>query len=146
MDPLNHILVTTDFSEGADLAIRPAVELAARAAARLTLLHVVEPGFAAKLLPDAKAGAATRHATDEAQRTLDKTANAHLGVLPNASTVVVVDDDPVRAVTDYARDHDVDLVVIATHGRTGWRRLILGSVTEKVVAQAPCAVLAVRAP
>jgi nucleotide-binding universal stress UspA family protein len=44
----------------------------------------------------------------------------------------------------YAREHDVDLIVIATHGRTGFRRLALGSVTERVVQHAPCDVMVVR--
>ncbi len=46
----------------------------------------------------------------------------------------------------YAREHAVELIVIATHGRTGFRRLALGSVSERVVQHAPCDVMVVRSP
>ena len=51
-----------------------------------------------------------------------------------------------RAVLDYVEDDDVDLVVVGTHGRTGFDRYALGSVTEKLVRTAPVPVLAVRGP
>ena len=45
-----------------------------------------------------------------------------------------------------AEDHDVDLIVMATHGYSGWKKLLLGSVTEKVVRMAPVPVLTINAP
>src|SRR5690606_4223332 len=51
---------------------------------------------------------------------------------------------PAEAILAYARDHEIDLIVMGTHGRRGLRRWILGSVTEEVLHEAPCPVLAVR--
>jgi nucleotide-binding universal stress UspA family protein len=51
---------------------------------------------------------------------------------------------PVEAIVDYASQHQIDLVVIATHGRTGLSHALLGSVAERIVREAPCPVLTIR--
>jgi nucleotide-binding universal stress UspA family protein len=51
---------------------------------------------------------------------------------------------PARAIVDYARDYAIDLIVMGTHGRSGFAHLLLGSVTERVVRTAECPVLTVR--
>ena len=53
---------------------------------------------------------------------------------------------PYVAIVRYARAHDIDLVVLATHGRTGLSHALMGSVAEKVVQMAPCPVLTVKHP
>ena len=53
---------------------------------------------------------------------------------------------PAAAIVDYAKDKRIDLIVAGTHGRGGVARLLLGSVTERVVRTAPCPVLTVRHP
>jgi nucleotide-binding universal stress UspA family protein len=52
--------------------------------------------------------------------------------------------DPFENIIDVAEDHRIDLIVLATHGRTGLRRLLIGNVAEKVVRHAPCPVLTVK--
>ncbi len=52
---------------------------------------------------------------------------------------------PFVEITNYARQHDIDLIVMGTHGRGGISHLLLGSVTENVIRTAPCPVLTVRA-
>jgi nucleotide-binding universal stress UspA family protein len=59
---------------------------------------------------------------------------------------IVVTGAPANNIVMLADDLKVDMIVIATHGHTGWRRLILGSVTEIVIRNAPCYVLTVPAP
>ena len=60
--------------------------------------------------------------------------------------IVMSEGAPFSEIIRAAREHDSDLIVIATHGRTGIKHALLGSVTEKVVRKAPCAVLTVRDP
>jgi len=61
-------------------------------------------------------------------------------------TVDAVERDVVAdAIVEYAREHDIDLIAMTTHGRSGLSRLIFGSVAESVVRHAPCPVLLVRA-
>jgi nucleotide-binding universal stress UspA family protein len=61
-----------------------------------------------------------------------------------AATLTVVTGHPSTEICKYAADHDCDLIVMATHGRTGLAHMILGSTTEQVVRHAPCPVLTVR--
>ena len=51
---------------------------------------------------------------------------------------------PVDEIVDYAHEHAIDLIVIATHGRTGLAHVLLGSVAERIVREAPCPVLTIR--
>ena len=51
---------------------------------------------------------------------------------------------PVQVLVDYAKEQAIDLIVVATHGRTGGEHMLIGSVTEKLVRNAPCSVLVFR--
>jgi nucleotide-binding universal stress UspA family protein len=143
MIDLKRILVPIDFSETSSTALRYGVELARRFTARLYLLHVPEhPGEAAEAeypigLFETMQNAAydrLRHLlTDEEARELRPECAMRLGT-------------PADEIVRYAHDHDVDLIVMGTHGRTGVARVIMGSVAEKVVRKASCPVLAVHHP
>jgi nucleotide-binding universal stress UspA family protein len=71
-------------------------------------------------------------------------AENHLGHLPVHSEVR--EGNPFQEIVQFARDRDVDLIVMGTHGRSGLVHVLMGSVTEKVVRKAPCPVLTVRHP
>src|SRR5687768_16467615 len=58
---------------------------------------------------------------------------------------VIVHDDPAHAIIELAERENMSIIVMGTHGRTGAARLLLGSVTERVVREAPCPVLTLRA-
>jgi nucleotide-binding universal stress UspA family protein len=58
---------------------------------------------------------------------------------------LLAEGDPATAILRAARDNHCDLIVMGTHGRTGLRRLLMGSVAEQVVRKAPCLVLTVKA-
>jgi len=124
--PVQHILVATDFSDTADAALDVAIQYARVFKARLHLMHVAVAGEIAisRLLADA-------------------TARAEPDV---AVSVAGAAGDPAEAILHYADRQPVDLIVVGTHGRTGVSRLILGSVSERVLRGANCPVLAVPAP
>jgi nucleotide-binding universal stress UspA family protein len=63
---------------------------------------------------------------------------------PRAVTVAVRWDSPVEGISGYAREAASELIVIATHGRTGLSHVLLGSVAERIVREAPCPVLTIR--
>ena len=139
------ILVATDFSETSDEAVRHAQELATALRASLHLLHVVSadlgPGapelwgvYSDDLLKRLEAKAKTE--MDQLCATLTRD-----GVVPHAATRLGGEADTIN---DYAREQEIDLIVIGTHGRGGVEHLLLGSVAEKVVRGAPCPVLVVR--
>lgn len=140
----HHLLVPVDFSDDADQALAYAIELAQNLRARITLVHVIH------LTPLAMGdiGATTlvpyledmeRTAQEYIQAALERVHRAGL-----EGDSVLVQGLPFQAIIETARDQNVDLVVMGTHGRTGLTHVLMGSVAEKVVRLAPCPVLVTR--
>lgn len=134
------ILVTTDFSPASLVAVRYARVLAEERHADLTVLNVVEPFHV-----DWKMNTSERQRDerDEAGRALAALAATELGGMVNAR-IELRAGQPAEAIVEFARIMQADLLVIATQGRTGLARVLMGSVAEQVVRHAPCAVLVVR--
>ena len=148
MAQITKILVPTDFSEGSRAALEYAVLLAKKFDATIDLLHAWQaPIFAGSGVMDA--GTAVFPA--QFAEVLQQTASEHLAKwrsdlqkeLPSARSFLVM-ADPASATVEKAKEYD--LIVAGTHGRTGISRWALGSVAEKIVRHAPCAVLTVRVP
>jgi universal stress protein A len=136
------VLVTTDFSANSTVAIAPAVAIAEKFAARVVLVHVLET-------PPADAG----HPAKDALRDLAEMSHEHLEEFGKKEigervpwTCEIATGPAYLAITEAARRHGADLIVVATHGRTGVLHLLLGSVAARVVRTATCPVLTVRAP
>ena len=127
------ILVPTDFSDASTYALRFAARLADRTGARIRLVYAdyfVPPiDFAASAAVEY--ALTSNEAEDEAKKLLIRTAEENLPATVPFDTRVVV-ESPVAAILDEARHCGADLVVMGTHGRTGFRRLVVGSVTESV--------------
>ena len=128
------ILVPTDFSDASTHALHFAARLAERSGARVRLVYAdyfVPPiDFAASAAVEY--ALTSDEAADEAKKLLIRTAEENLPAAVRYETRVVV-DAPVAAIVDEARHCGADLLVMATHGRTGFRRLVVGSVTESVM-------------
>jgi nucleotide-binding universal stress UspA family protein len=143
------ILVPHDFSSCANHATAMARDVAKSHGARLVLLHVADLPLG--LDPDAavvpRAGAAPLKARDlalgSAREHLEDLA-ARLGKDGVDATPVVALGNVVDEIIDAAQREHADLIVMGTHGRTGLSRVLLGSVAEKVVRQAPVPVLTLR--
>lgn len=143
---LNRILLPTDFSPHSRHAQNYACAFAESFGAELHLLHVVqdlvamvpEPGLA---FPPP--GDYMKDLTESAQRSLATVPDPAWAA---GKTIVrsVRQGPPFLEIIRYARENDIDLIVLGTHGRTGLTHVLLGSVAEKVVRKAPCPVLTVR--
>jgi len=135
----DRILVATDDSDTARVAVDQAVSLAAVHGATLHALSVVY------LRPSLEPSVEVFH---DRLEELAATATAHVASAGADQGVEVVEATaeglPHREILDYVADHDVDLVVVGTHGRTGLDHLLLGSVAERVVRHSPVPVLTVR--
>jgi nucleotide-binding universal stress UspA family protein len=149
MPKIAKILVPTDFSEPSDLALEYARALAEQFGASLHLLHVLEDPFAA----GAWSGEVYVADAPQLRASLRLEASRRLeGALPPADrarlnvTTQVMAGSPAPAIRDVADDGGFDLIVMGTHGRSGMAHLLLGSVAEKLVRTAPCAVLTIRGP
>jgi nucleotide-binding universal stress UspA family protein len=143
------ILVPVDFSPHSDAAVAYGARLAARLNATIQLLHVVEDPFltgawsAELYIPDV--GRMIDSAVINARHRLDELLPAASAHGAPVSTDVVV-GAPSRAIPDYAETNGFDLILMGTHGRTGLTHALLGSVAERVLRHAPCAVLTLKGP
>ena len=142
MLPIHTILFPTDFSPASQTAFVLACALARDYQARLVVLHVMEP-------PRANFGelGPVYPVPGEMRAELE----AALGQLKPVGGPVsmerrVVEGAPVGTIVDVARQLPAELIVLGTHGRRGIGRVLMGSVAENVLRQAPCPVLAVRSP
>jgi nucleotide-binding universal stress UspA family protein len=148
MITLKNILVATDFGEASEAALAYGRALARNFGARLHVMHVVGNTLAF--------AGAEGYAYDagELQGEMEESARKTLAALIRdddrrelkAETVLRVSGTPALAIVSYARDANVDLIVMGTHGRGGMAHVLMGSVAEKVVRTAPCPVLTVRHP
>ena len=132
----SHILCPIDFDQASLRSVRLDADLAQEDNAVLYLLHVVH------LHPAAEPSMSFREAEAEAQTRLEQISRRRL----RAGTqfeLHVVSGDAAGEILHAATQFGIDLIVMATHGRTGIRRLVLGSVAERVVREAPCPVLTV---
>jgi len=143
-----HILLPTDGSEIAAKGIGKGFDLAARLGARITIITVSEPLM---LYAGAEGGWHAASAMADYDEYQAKTADALLlalrkqaeGLGVNVETLHVPKAQPADAIVDTAHDRGCDLIVMASHGRRGFRRLILGSQTAEVVARSSTPVLVV---
>lgn len=133
------ILVPHDFSESADVALELAADLAASQGSRLAVLHVAEPFH-----PPPEVITWLRQAQIGPQlKRLREVVAARIGRRRVPVECRVVVGYPINAILEAAKD--VDLIVMATQGRTGLPHLLIGSVAERVVRHATKPVLTVRA-
>jgi nucleotide-binding universal stress UspA family protein len=144
MDAFHRILVPTDFSAHADEAFRVAHTLARAVGADVILFHVARPpavvSEGGKFLADpGKAGA--ENLWDRFHRIQPPDAKVRV-----EHEVIVADRPRAGHILELLETRGCDLIVMGTHGRTGLKRLLFGSVTEEVVRLARCPVMVVKAP
>jgi nucleotide-binding universal stress UspA family protein len=145
---IKNVLVATDFSEPSTVALDYGRELARTYEATLHVLHVTEDlrwRFAADATPAFPA---------DAQEEIEASARARVNALLtdedraqlHARAGVQTAVSPAESIVEHAKTETIDVIVIGTHGRSGFSRVLMGSVAERVVRLAPCPVLTVRHP
>jgi nucleotide-binding universal stress UspA family protein len=136
------ILHPTDFSPGSAAAFAYACDLAREYDARLVVLHAFGPvvpigADGVIVSPDLNELRTIARVEIDALRPTDSAVRIERAVREGPSTL---------AILEAAAEFQADLIVMGTHGRSGFRRLVLGSVTEEVLRKATCPVLTVKAP
>lgn len=135
MIQLRRILVPTDLSKFSFTALEYARSLAVMYDARVYMLYVSDTGRSGGATQEETATQALRHLEDVIHAEIE---NGH-EVIPMARRGV-----PAREIARFAREEGIDLIVMATHGRTGVPHILLGSVAERVVREAPVPVMTVK--
>jgi nucleotide-binding universal stress UspA family protein len=140
-----HILAPTDFSNYSKQAVASALELAKKFGAKLSILHVIElppypvegyvpPSLTATFLEDLE-----RQAAQDLAQLVPEAESAGVEVVRQVAV-----GSPYRKIIDMAEAEQIDLIMMATAGRTGFSRLVMGSIAERVVRTASCPVLTIR--
>ncbi|MCX7876738.1 MAG: universal stress protein [Melioribacteraceae bacterium] len=143
---IKKILVPIDFSDYSKNALKYAADFAKNFSAKLFLIYVVEP----MIYPaDFSMGQIAIPSTDidihnRAEEELKKLAD-EIDKDLQVETIIKT-GKPFVEINETARENDIDLIIIATHGHTGVEHLLFGSTAEKVVRKAPCPVLTLREP
>jgi universal stress protein A len=139
------ILVPTDFSEDSDLAFRTALSIAGKYQARIFLLHVIGKQSLAdycldQSIVDRVLNESVVFSNEKLQEVIDRNQrNGDVKVIPN-----IRKGQPYEEILKEASERKIDLILIATHGKTGLQKYLIGSVTEKVMKEAKCPVLLIR--
>ena len=144
---IKKVLVPIDFSDYSKSALKYAVNFAKSFNADMILIYVVEPVI---YPPDFSMGqiampSITTEWDDRAKDELAKLAKNEITGVNSVKTVIKT-GKPFVEIIETAKEEDVDLIIIATHGHSGVEHILFGSTAEKVVRKAPCPVLTLREP
>ena len=142
MIAIKRILIPTDFSETSTAAIGYGIDLAERYGASVHLLHVIERSA---IPPETEFPLGIFEGQTVARERLVTVLSAAQRTAFRSEVAVNI-GHPALEIIRYAKDHEIDIIVMGTHGRTGVGHMLMGSVAEKVVRKAPCPVLTVRHP
>ena len=144
------VLCPVDLSAASRLALVRARAFAESIGAELTVMHAY--GVPHYIQPSLLVWMATgprpiwEIAEEQARTELDAFLSSIDPEFAKTVRKLIVHDDPAHAIIELARSEGTSVIVMGTHGRTGAERLVLGSVAERVVREAPCPVLTLRAP
>jgi len=145
MLPIKKIIATTDFSEQSYEGVKAANELAAHFSAEMILVHVVPPAHPfppAQLQEDFEVMEYSERLVAASRKSLDEAAKKMV-TADTPLLTLILEGDPADEIISLASSENADVIVIASHGWTGWHRFIFGSVAEKVVRFSSCPVITI---
>lgn len=144
---INKVLVPIDFSDYSKSALKYAVNFAKSFSAEVILIYVVEPII---YPPDFSMGQIAMPSinTEWDERAKDELAKLAKNEITGVNSVktIIKTGKPFVEIIETAKEENVDLIIIATHGHSGVEHILFGSTAEKVVRKAPCPVLTLREP
>jgi nucleotide-binding universal stress UspA family protein len=149
--PFKHIVTCVDFSDNSAKALHTALQFARRDGASLDCVHVYQSALALSLdygglaapIPVGADSETLRHWNEELEKFVKPVVGDEFASVP--VTLRVMERVNIReAIVDHVNERHADLVVLGTRGKTGLREMLIGTTAEKVVANAPCSILAVK--
>jgi len=145
MIQLERIMVATDFSDHAQIAMRYAAALAQRFGSEIVVCHVIRPLSMSVLMPAEESAAGDETYPDRRASNAREAAEQLLNSFDvSKGRVLIESGTPFVKLVQVAKNEDIDLLVVGTHGVGAIAHFLLGSTAENVVRTAPCPVLVVR--
>ncbi len=141
---LKKILVPTDFSPASRKSLSYALRFAGGLNSEITLLHVLEPDTPLTLAGRPATAAFSEEELADAEEGLRGLTDSAKAAGRTGTKSILRHGVATHEIVEAAKELDVDLIVIATHGFTGWKHFAIGSTAERVARAAPCPVLVVR--
>lgn len=146
MFPLKRIVCPTDFSEPSLEGLRNGIKMAESFDAELLVVHVIEPpswseiAYAQPVYTPVDWAASLKEESDK------KLSALQTEMIPKKvrSRLLTLEGNPAESIVKLASEESANLIVIATHGYSGFHRFVFGSVTDRVARTAPCPVLTIR--
>lgn len=148
MFPVKRVFCSTDFSVPSSTGVKAANELALNQSAEIILISVVETAYQVWAPGVPRSYAVTEYYKEmerDSKRNLAKVEEEQISPEINSKRIVVR-GNPADEIVNHAKKENADVIVIATHGWSGWRRFVFGSVAEKVLRSADRPVLAIPEP
>ncbi len=143
---MKNILVPHDSSSFADLAFEKAVDLASKLNAKLFLLAVIGPGISTAGMSLSRAKEALDEHENEAKTFLETQREVAAKKDVKVSISTINDPSASNGIIRFADEHHIDLIIIGSHGRSGLKKAVLGSVASGVIKNADCPVMIVKQP
>ncbi|MCV0401803.1 MAG: universal stress protein [Nitrosopumilus sp.] len=141
---INNILIPYDFTSFGDLAFEKAMEIAKKFDSKLTLLTVIGSDIDTSNMSWARAQEVHDESENKAKEDLNKIKNANTVENVPISVEIIHNSSNSEGILSFAEKHNPDLIVMGSHGRSGFKKLVLGSVASQVVTKAKCPVLIVK--
>ncbi|HYF02809.1 MAG TPA: universal stress protein [Patescibacteria group bacterium] len=140
------ILVPTDFSAPAAIALEYAKDIARMHGSEIFVIHSVEPAVYPGDIREMQTDLVTNreYMFELSDSQLKKIIEPLLAAGMKANLRTVYGGNPADEIVSFSEANDIDLICIATHGRSGWQHLMLGSIAERVLRKAKCPVLTVK--
>ena len=140
MQDIRQIIVPVDFHQHTDELVEFAIGIANKMDAKLTFLHLVgEIGYHSEIRPES-VKLIDEEFRSHAEKKMGELLEKNRGICPGCTGMVVM-GDAAEGVVNYAKDKNVDLIIIGTHGTRGIKKILLGSVAERVLKSAHCPTL-----
>ena len=146
---IKRIIVPVDLSDEAESAFTYALDLAELTGAEVTAVYALRLDMYAQDIPAGALDIVIRESYSELAKTAAKFSKSYeeskgVKLSRPVATDVVHGISPALSISQYAKENDAELIVIHTHGRTGIERFVLGSVTERLIPESPCSVIALK--
>ena len=143
---VNNILVPYDFTNFGDLAFDKAMEIAKKFDSKLTLISVIGSDIDTSGMSLSRAEEAHDESENKAKEDLNKLKNSNIVENVSISVEIVHNSSSSDGILLFAEKNNTDLIVMGSHGRSGFKKVVLGSVASNVVAKAQCPVMIVKPP